>query len=475
MAEIIETTKNIVVPRIEVHEKLHGHTTIDLFNTKTKKYERIEHDNTFTDGIEAFISSDGVACNSCFDTSTNNPFSLWQRILGGVLLFNTALPTNPLPKFMPAGVTMTANGSVGVSNSSSCTELGSYNSVESSANANSITMVYDWGTAQGNGDIASVALTTQDGGYIGYGNVASGARAGQRSIINQVSNNNRGINDIKAGGDGDGNNLFLIHDNKLWIPPSGGLSNTLTINAYSCPVSELDIFYDSYNSLVDSISITSADAGYSLGFARCHIGKFDGVNTKILCVVLSSNTQYWDASLSLYFVIIDVATKTYNVYPLTRPVSGGVSDSNIGGALIFDDTYAYWRWNNTTYKIKYSTDEWETVNYNFSTFGAGKNVYFTDQLLNYSAGSIFDPVLHRVAVINCTNNGHTNSSYNHEDFGYDAHTQQLSRCALGTYYYTYTRYLLKHPMRLMTVNNLDSPVTKTADKTMKVTYTVTRT
>jgi hypothetical protein len=36
-----------------------------------------------------------------------------------------------------------------------------------------------------------------------------------------------------------------------------------------------------------------------------------------------------------------------------------------------------------------------------------------------------------------------------------------------------TPYYVVNPLLLYTINNLQTPVTKTADKTMKITYTIT--
>ena len=73
-------------------------------------------------------------------------------------------------KFMSLGNVMVGNGSYGVSNSGNPSELGSYNSQESSESGTEIVQVYDFATSQANGEISCVCLTSRVGGYIGYGN-----------------------------------------------------------------------------------------------------------------------------------------------------------------------------------------------------------------------------------------------------------------------------------------------------------------
>ena len=105
------------VPHIEVREKLHGHTKIELRDIRTGKVELIEHDNTFTDGIESFMDSLGMMdYKFLYANATQKDRAAWKTMLGGIFLFDTAIPTSPMAKYMPSGATMIANGSYGISN-----------------------------------------------------------------------------------------------------------------------------------------------------------------------------------------------------------------------------------------------------------------------------------------------------------------------------------------------------------------------
>lgn len=85
------------------------------------------------------------------------------------------------------------------------------------------------------------------------------------------------------------------------------------------------------------------------------------------------------------------------------------------------------------------------------------NGSFNKDFSSYYIGSetskniVYDAVFHRIYFIAC---GYASSSYDN--------TRSILSC-----------YELRNPLRLMTINNLSSTITKTAAQTMKVTYTLT--
>ena len=181
-----DKTKTFAINSLECR-KIKGHTRIELTKVATGEKKVIEHDNTFQSSLlTAFLRSFGVANNNPFANSTFAGRPLWRNLCGGILLFRDEIQAPA--SYMPAGNLMVANGAYGVTNNGTPSELGSYNSIESSTNgASSLSFVYDWGTSQGNGTISCVCLTSETGGFIGYGN-ASGNSATLRNIFeNQES------------------------------------------------------------------------------------------------------------------------------------------------------------------------------------------------------------------------------------------------------------------------------------------------
>ena len=151
---------------------IHGHTSLKLYNPISGNViKHIEKDNTFQDVVIAKALRNLGECNaSILNNSSFKASDYWKETVGGILLFKNEITSDT--SFMSAGNEMTANGCVDVTNSSNPSELGSYNSLESSISTSprKLVMTYDWGTSQGNGKISSVCLTSKTGGYIGYGN-----------------------------------------------------------------------------------------------------------------------------------------------------------------------------------------------------------------------------------------------------------------------------------------------------------------
>lgn len=459
------------VPRIEVREKLHGHTQILLRSVKTGRVERIESDNSFTDGIDSYIRDCGMYQNCLFQTNAaNNPY--WQYILGGIFLFDNALPTSPQARYMPAGTTMTANGSFGLANSGVPTELGSYNSVESTSSANSVSMVYDWTTSQGNGDIASVALTTQDGGYIGYGNASGGSASTKRSI---TANQSNVYSNLDYPTD-NSSRASLYYNNTYYCCTSNSISSgatSITIKGKGIGLDEFDIFMNPSvslanfpitkqinlpNALTDTCSVCVAGKAYPNCFAL--IPDIDVAN-----------------GASFKVVFVNIATDEVTEKTITN--NTGYTLGKWEGARIYfiDSTYAIVKCandNGKVFKINYTngTVVGEATNgtntpydYQPRTLQAG---FLTDEMMQIGINSyLYDPTLNRFLI--------TNGTLADKLYGYNYYPSDdlLMRSGGGTSQYFYPS-VFKNPLRLMTINNLVSPVTKTADKTMKVTYTVTR-
>jgi len=143
-----------------------GKTKILLHNVHTGRDEKIEHGNVFkAANIQNYMRTLGY-----YASAFSSDVPLWQLVTGGILLFDSEIPTNS--NIIPAGHGMTANGAYNVTNNSTPTELGTWNALESSVSSdgNTITMVYDWDTSHGNGEIGSVCLTSYEAGVKGIGN-----------------------------------------------------------------------------------------------------------------------------------------------------------------------------------------------------------------------------------------------------------------------------------------------------------------
>lgn len=204
--------------------RIKGHTEIQLTDVRTGKVKTFHDDNMMTNGLAEFMKNHGMLCGTPFTNDVKE--DLVNTLLGGILLFDTALTENVNNTRLTDGIKMTANACHGVTHTGLPTELGSYDSNESGWQNAAHTVyrhVFTWTTSQGNGRIASACLTSKPHGYIGEGNSTSKARlVGNFSPMTYGSEAD--LSTIKTP--------FMILDN--------------------------EIFYISYNSADDSITISKS-------------------------------------------------------------------------------------------------------------------------------------------------------------------------------------------------------------------------
>lgn len=162
--------------------KLKGHTIIELTDVGTGEVETVESDNMFTNALsQIFNGLAGLYSASMTIPDSSDTLKLAQHLLGGLLLFDTALEEDVNNVFAPAGTTMVGCAAYNNSTHSTLpTTQGTYNVTESEMNEGNVKFVYDFTTSQANGTIAAVCLTSLEGGFAGYGTIGEGVGAAYR-------------------------------------------------------------------------------------------------------------------------------------------------------------------------------------------------------------------------------------------------------------------------------------------------------
>ena len=427
-------------------QKYHGHARFELRDVKTGKVEVEEHDNTFlASNIEKFLVGGGVANN--YPASEMS----YTNLLGGVFLFDTAIEDDGegnYPLFKPKGVKMTANGSYGVGNNSDVTELGSYNAQESQFSNDALVFVYDWTTSQGNGAINSVCLTHRYGGICGYGNYTSKQKlSGDRYLFANQSGNA-----IYQGSEEDilavrvGEKLYVMD----WDRYIGSGNKTIKV---------LDRNFDNCNffrSPDTTITVSSPNSNLQIA----------GVAGTVVYFTIS---QYsWNNGTTKSFYKMDLSAETPAITwfkDVTNSTGVNLNSVCVMGdnhVIGFASNSSQWVHNGsawTNYTNPNSTTSYEMA------FKISDGIYMTHTAFGNSTNFIFDETL---GLMNCNSkliNGNDLISKVVDDVDVMVnYTQSYS-------YYIGRRRL---PLYLATVCNLDAPIVKTADKTMKLTYTITK-
>ena len=149
--------------------KFKGHTTIELKNVETGEIKKYEDDNMLTNAISKMLNF--AATHSLGTNSLDVYSSHWYNLLGGLVLFDTALTEDADNLYPPAGTKPVGYGMAGDTNSyTSVPEWGIYNTQESdTSSTDTKKMVWDFSTSHANGTIASIALTHRNNGLFGFG------------------------------------------------------------------------------------------------------------------------------------------------------------------------------------------------------------------------------------------------------------------------------------------------------------------
>ena len=492
--------------------RITGKTKIELTDVNTGVVETFEDKNMLTNAMGNFFNHFGVFGNYPENDSDINNTQPHEWLTGGLMLFEQPIAENVDTVYMPAGNVMVANGARGISNSGDkATNLGSFNSVESSksvdGNRVTITYVYDFLTSQGNGTISCACLTSKAGGYMGMGNVSGRLRDFKANMES-----------YQSGSNGNSKKPALAFNNYSYAP----------YNCLAYPVYDEDAMY-----IVNPQSVYLASSSYTAQVA-VHWSKTKKIKVNKMRAgfktiglldggTLSHSKQEWDidipqdiltymgTSTSYANVFSEPSSRTiYIIFCKTYDVEAGASfyvmkiDRNMNAT-------AHRITNNTGFKL-YIGDNGSSSGYRRVVFD-GENMYMwaykssstyqlfkikiTDstQVFGTKANSTSYVAIFSLASGLIGIEGDFISSYDYYNAqiydtitdevkytnGYGSSLRRLTPFAdkSGVYIEEYMSSndviykVKKEPRYLATINNLASPITKTAEKNMKITYTLT--
>ena len=481
-----------------------GKTVFELTDVNTGEVEKYEDCNMITNGLQEFLDPCGSWGIYPFAKDSVRNTAVRNTLTGGIFLFDSKLDEDVANTYANASVKMVGNGALGISNGTSVTELGSYNSTESGVQADgSIKYVYDFLTSQANGTIQSVCLTSKVGGYMGYGN-ESLKRVYDAGLKNTDYQNNvyKFTNFLNL------DNYFYVtcmmyavynEDAVYVVEPSSIQCNTpvgelhwtktgkIRINKYRLGVSSVGLTdYNYINSLIKSydVDIPQDIIDYmSNGSGSYYINYVSPVadgNKREIFIVFSKNTD--NCSNGSFFWIMkidkDMQVTSYRVtnntgYNIYKVAIQAYSDNHNGFAI--DNDY-FWCWlrrgsNYNLVGIKYadSTQIIETDVYTDSYIALSKTYdHMLEYGTTYANGSIYrnQDIFNTITKKSFAVNG---------AIRYNAFFKVLFADRKGLYLFNDGSgfYLMKDPRYLATINNLSEPVVKTASKTMKITYILT--
>ena len=444
-----------------------GKTTIELTDVNTGKVERFEDENILTNAIELYINLAAAWCSKNSSTAFGNQgkiipkFPISDGIIGGIKLFQNTIEENANNYVMPNIGTNPAVGYASYDASDgSDTMRGSRNISETTELENGMQIVWDFATSEANGTISCVCLTSGTGGSAWHTNIYN-------------------IGNILATIDTTILGYPVSFDKETNILTTMSKSGTLTIRKYKLELSNLSLNAIPYTfNLVDEQVIEGTtslfyvrDSGMDFWYTF-ESSSITGTKTEIKFKKLNKTTfEVSDVTLSLPSI------ELYSSFAM-----------HLDFALWPGDAYLQAKSRDKIYKIDLSNSSNITTIEIPACGTANANNYHIcplDNNLLLCNGMIVDNNGGGYVVIDPDFNTGANKFYEFPADSYNG--AALFNCFNGDGFKLYDtcnkggntspRYLyieLDHTM-LMSINNLETPVTKTADKTMKITYTLTYT
>ena len=155
---------------------LKGTTRIELTNVKTGEKEVIEKDNLVTNAVASILGENPFAWQLKSSYASNqfagNMLPLCPNLFGGILLYENSIPEEVNRLYAQPDNPLVGYSSNNV-NDKTDTMRGSMNLNESGVleSNDGYRYVFDFTTSQANGTISSVGLTSKWGGIAGYGSM----------------------------------------------------------------------------------------------------------------------------------------------------------------------------------------------------------------------------------------------------------------------------------------------------------------
>ena len=482
-----------------------GKTVIELTDVNTGKVEKHEDCNMITNGLQEFLDPCGSWGIYPFAKDSVRNTSVRNTLTGGILLFDGTLDEDVTNTYANASLKMVGNGALGISNATSVTELGTYNSVESGVQADgSIKYVYDFLTSQANGTIQSVCLTSKVGGYMGYGNESLKRvyDAGLKNIdyqnlfskiFNCINFNNIYSFACVMYAVYNEDAVYVVDPSNIeYINPATATQHwtktkKIRINKYRLGIKTVGLTdYNYINRLIGSydVDIPQDILNYmSTGSGSYYVNYVSPVadgNKREIFIIFSKNSQSCENGSFFWVMKIDKDMQVTS-YKITNNTGYGIYRiamySYVYTSVAFDNDY-FWCWlqkngkyNLTGIKYADSTQIIETDVYTDSELALSKTY---DHMLEYGSNYVDTSNSHNRDIFNTVRkkplavNGYCwNDSRFFKVLFADRKGLYLS--FVNNNYF----YLIKDPRYLATINNLSEPVVKTASKTMKITYILT--
>ena len=452
-----------------------GKSKIELTNVKNGEVKIYENENTITDLFDILPSA-----MNFYSALSKFEYPIWKNVFGGILLFPKQIEENK-STVIPAGDNQPFACAGNDTNTGTRSDKGSFNETESMVQRDgSIKMVWDFTTSQANGNINALALTTGKGGRCGYGSDENVTTTYKTTVLSEQIKSFYGVKTTATDRplliDYDSNKMFVwnytsgkkttleikeydIALNKLKLNTTGLISTSYKTNVIqlNTTLQALNVYYmnttangKSYFYFASNVTVENNTKFYLL-----EIDIFNNYSSKVY--ELNNNTgeklQLGIASSGFYTYsrvqgnyLYCQSNSTYNMYKICLTDSTDVTK-------VLESTSSYYEFMYVIGDFMYMVKNSEPlVIYNF----ADDTLKYMNDCSGMTFNNLSQVVTTSWAVPIIINKKES-------PFFWDINSNSSST--------TYEVQFLTN--LLFTINNLASPIIKTADNTMKITYTLT--
>lgn len=477
-----------------------GHAVIELKDVATGEVQRVEHDNMLTNGLKycltpwlgKFSYASGGATpqkmpNETEETRKSGNRTMMNHLLGGIFLFQNNLEEDADNVAFP-----TDNPLIGKASwdaySGMDTYRGSYNTNESGLQDDgSYKHVWDFSTSQANGQISALALTTYSGGICGCGfkdwsNTETAINEAPFFDVGQIR-----INTSMEGAacppfiGANPNEIYYVTDkfclyyNSQKADRHIGTTGKLYLKKKKFPINRLSPFYDYYNQYYsESIEIDAPEEFTADVIQNTCEGRTSNSFLYIYKVVNTNGTINIKPGESLKLMKVRKSDLTSEVVTLTNTTPYNLNKER----MCFTDDYLFITRQISPYKIyRISIENNEVIELGMETQNVLKEIggYIyakADEKHNYCIiPKTMEVRSHPAFNIIYNNNW---KSYGGEKIAPNVYLN-FQRYVGSTDSEYDLAYIYISANTLMTINNLSSPIVKTAAQTMKITYTIQET
>lgn len=502
--------------------QIKGSALIEVYDAKTHKklYEQKE-DNIITHAYEKILQDYRGKLGYSLKDMFRNTDSIVHALFGGILLFGSVIPSDanhmlPTDSEMQSFVGC-ASCQGKVTNNS---YAGEFSSEESEFTDDHAKFVYNFNTAEANGVINTICLTSAVGGYTGYKQSVQNKFASERSIIQPVkassswgmflatSSDTSTFYEVVDGFATDevSDDAVICNNVKTAFRCYGSTNKAIDLQKEITRKVLLNKIEQSVlsESRYSSIDALEANVYYALTSLDAD---------KLYWLASSSEGHSFDDTITFHYISMTEpeTTKTFNIASFKASISQYYGSKNYyfyNKCCIYNDKFYVYVYNNSDYTkgriyvvdLDESSSDCSFVYSDFTvtqlmmngtdTPTAFNSVVFirVDNALYMSRGSrTYDYITHYFRVDPTTGAVDTDSStFVHkqsiqsiEDFGKrgifetsdDLYWVSLYANSSSSDVYLAGLYLPSG--YLASINNLQNAINKTADRTLKITYTLT--